>query len=63
MYTELDSAICVGILAYAADDVSLLSPIATFYGMQKMLTVCSLFAKESGLLFNIKKRVFSVCQE
>ena len=37
MDTELDSAICVGILAYADDDVSLLSPIATFYGMWKML--------------------------
>ena len=42
----------VGALAYA-DDVTLLSP--TVGRMQKMLDVCSVFADESGLLFNSKK--------
>ncbi len=41
-----------GILIYA-DDIFLLSPSA--YGLQKMLTMCSSFANQNGLLFNVKK--------
>ncbi len=41
-----------GILIYA-DDIFLLSPSA--YGLQIMLTMCSSFANQNGLYFNVKK--------
>ena len=46
-----------GALAYA-DNISLVSP--TVYGMQRMLNVCSVVAKEEGLVFNGKKSVATV---
>ncbi len=41
-----------GILIYA-DDIFLLSP--SVYGLQKMLNICSSFANQNGLHFNVKK--------
>ncbi len=41
-----------GILVYA-DDIFLLTP--SFYGLQKMLNICNMFAEDKGLHFNTKK--------
>ncbi len=41
-----------GILVYA-DDIFLLS--LSFYGLQKMLNICNMFAEDKGLQFNAKK--------
>ena len=47
----------VGGVAYA-DDVTLISP--TRYGIQKMLDVCTTFARQNGLIFNSKKSMVTV---